>query len=156
MVMERWRPRSLRTWDPTEEMERLIEDPFFAQWPFFRVAWGRTPREGMAWAPALEMYEKDNNFVVKAELPGVKKDDVDVSITGDTLTIKGQKKASKEIKDEDYYRCESHYGSFSRSVTLPAAVDAKKIEASYENGILEVHVPKAKEAVPTKVEIKVK
>jgi HSP20 family protein len=137
-------------------MERFLEDPFFAQWPFFRVAWGRTPREGMAWAPALEMYEKDNNFVVKAELPGVKKDDVDVSITGDTLTIKGQKKASKEIKDEDYYRCEAHYGSFSRSITLPAAVDAKKIEASYENGILEIHVPKAKEAVPTKVEIKVK
>lgn len=152
--MERWRPRSLRTWDPAEEMERFFEDPLLTNWPFFRVAWGRTPREGIGWAPALEMYEKDNNFVVKAELPGVKKDDVDVSITGDTLTIRGQKKASKEVKEEDYYRCESHYGSFSRSITLPASVDAKKIEASYENGILEIRVPKAKEAVPTKVEIK--
>ena len=152
--MERWRPRSLLTWNPTEEMERLLEEPFLSQWPLLRVGWGRTPRHEMAWAPALEMYEKDNNFVVKAELPGVKKDDVDVSITGDTLTIRGQKKASKEVKEEDYYRCESHYGSFSRSITLPASVDAKKIEASYENGILEIHVPKAKEAVPTKVEIK--
>jgi len=137
-------------------MERLLEEPFLSQWPLLRVGWGRTPRHEMAWAPALEMYEKDNNFVVKAELPGVKKDDVDVSIAGDALTIKGQKKASKEIKDEDYYRCESQYGSFSRTITLPAAVDAKKIEASYENGVLEIHVPKAKEAVPTKVEIKVK
>jgi HSP20 family protein len=154
--MERWRPRSLLTWNPTEEMERLLEEPFLSQWPLLRVGWGRTPRHEMAWAPALEMYEKDNNFVVKAELPGVKKDDVDVSIAGDALTIKGQKKASKEIKDEDYYRCESQYGSFSRTITLPAAVDAKKIEASYENGVLEIHVPKAKEAVPTKVEIKVK
>ncbi|MDM7999560.1 MAG: Hsp20/alpha crystallin family protein [Dehalococcoidia bacterium] len=110
----------------------------------------------MAWAPALEVYEKDNNFVVKAELPGVKKEDVDVSITGDTLTIKGQKKASKEIRDEDYYRCESQYGSFSRTITLPAAVDTKKIEATYENGVLEIHVPKAKEAVPTRVEINVR
>ncbi|MDM7999627.1 MAG: Hsp20/alpha crystallin family protein [Dehalococcoidia bacterium] len=154
--MERWRPRSLLTWNPVEEMERLLEDPFLSQWPLLRVGWGRTPRHEMAWAPALEMYEKDNNYVVKAELPGVKKDDIDVSITGDKLTIKGQKRASKEIRDEDYYRCESQYGSFLRTITLPAAVDAKKIEASYEDGILEIRVPKAKEAVPTKVEIKVK
>lgn len=154
--MERWRPRSLLTWNPAEEMERLLEDPFLSQWPLLRVGWGRTPRHEMAWAPALEVYEKDNNFVVKAELPGVKKEDVDVSITGDTLTIKGQKKASKEIRDEDYYRCESQYGSFSRTITLPAAVDTKKIEATYENGVLEIHVPKAKEAVPTRVEINVR
>ncbi len=154
--MERWRPRSLRTWDPTEEMERFFEDPLFANWPFFRAVWRRAPGEEMAWAPAIEVYEKDNNFVVRAELPGVKKDDVDISITGDTLTIKGERKTSKEVKNEDYYRCESRYGSFSRSITMPAAVDSKKIDASYENGILEIHVPKAKEAMPTKVEIKVK
>lgn len=159
--MERWRPRSLLTWNPqnwnpTEEVERLLEDPYFARWPFFRVAWGRCPHEGMMWAPALEVYEKDDNFVVKAELPGIKKDDVDVSITGDTLTIRGQKKASTEVKDEDYYRCESQYGSFSRSVTLPAVVDAKKVDASYEDGVLEIHLPKAKEVVPNKVEIRVK
>jgi len=157
VVMERWRPRSLLTWNPAEEMERMmLEDPMFSQWPFYRTAWGRAPREGMAWAPAVEMYEKDNNFVVRAELPGVKKEDVDVTITGETLTIRGERKLSKEVRDEDYHRCESHYGSFSRSITLPAAVDAKKIEATYEHGILEIRVPKAREAVPTKVEIKVK
>lgn len=154
--MERYRPRSMRTLNLAEEMERLMEDPFFSDWPFFRMMWRRAPGEGMAWAPAIEMYEKDNNFVVKAELPGVKKEDVDISVAGDTLTIKGQRKASKEVKDEDYYRCETHYGSFTRSIVLPAAVDAKKVEASYENGVLEIQVPKAKEAMPTKVEIKVK
>lgn len=154
--MERWRPRSIRAWRPMEGMEHFLEDPFFADWPFFRMVWRRAPGEDMAWAPAIEMYEKNNHFVVKAELPGVKKEDVDISITGDTLTIKGERKTSKEVKDEDYYRCESHYGSFSRSITLPAAVDPKKIEASYENGVLEVQLPKARESVPTKVEIKAK
>ena len=156
MVMERYRPRSMRTWNLAEEMERMMEDPFFSDWPFLRMIWRKTPGEGMAWAPAVEMYEKDNNFVVKADLPGVKGEDVDISLVGETLTIKGERKASKEVKDENYYRCESHYGSFSRSIMLPAAVDAKKVEASYENGILEILVPKAKEAMPTKVEIKVK
>jgi HSP20 family protein len=156
VVMERWRPRSLRTWNAAEEMERFLEDPFFSDWPFFRLVWRKAPGNGMAWAPAVEIYEKENNFVVKADLPGVKKEDVDVSVIGDTLTIKGERKASKEVKDEDYYRCETHYGSFSRSITLPAAVDPRKVEASYQDGILEIQVPKAKEAMPAKVEIKVK
>ncbi len=156
MVMERYRPRSMRRWNLAEEMDRMMEDPFFSDWPFFRLMWRRTPGDDMAWVPAVEMYEKDNNFVIKAELPGVKKEDVDISVTGDTLTIKGERKSSKEVKKEDYHRCESRYGSFTRSIMLPASVDADKVEASYENGILEIQVPKAKEAMPTKVEIKVK
>ncbi len=156
MAMERWRPRGLRGFNPSEEMARILDEPFFADWPHLRLMWRRAPAEEMAWAPAVEMYDENSGFVVKAELPGVKKDNIDISVSGDTLTIKGEKKASKEVKEEDYYRCESQYGTFSRSITMPAAVDAKKIEATYQDGILEVRVPKVKEAVPTKVEIKVK
>ena len=102
------------------------------------------------------MYEKDEKFVVRAELPGMKKEDADISVLGDTLTIKGERKAEAEVKDEDYYRCELCYGKFSRSVALPAAVEAGKVQASYENGILEITLPKAEEAKPKKVEVKVK
>jgi len=86
----------------------------------------------------------------------MKKDDVDVSVVGDTLTISGERKAESEVKDEDYYRCELCYGKFSRSLSLPAAVDPAKVEAHYENGILEITLPKVEAAKPKKVEIKAK
>ena len=112
--------------------------------------------EEMAWAPSMDMYEKENSFIVRAELPSVKLEDVDISIMGDTLTIKGERKAPAEIKEEEYHRCEVCYGTFSRSITMPAAVDPDKIEATYEDGILEVRLPKAKESMPTKIQIKAK
>ncbi len=84
------------------------------------------------------------------------KDDVDISMTGDTLTIKGERKPPAEVKAEDYQCCEVCYGSFSRSITLPAAVDADKIEASYGDGILELNLPRVKEAIPAKIQIKAK
>jgi len=86
----------------------------------------------MGWAPAIEVFEKEDKFVVKAELLGVKGEDIDISVVGDTLTIKGERKAKSEVKEEDYYCCERSYGSFSRSIALLSNVDAKKIEASYE------------------------
>ena len=151
MTLERWRPRTLGTWSPFEEMERFLS----SNWPS-RIFWRRLPAEDMCWAPAMEMYEKDDHIIVRAELPGVKKEDVDVSISGDMLTLRGERKTSEEVSEGDYYRSELCYGSFSRSITLPAAVNAKKVEASYEDGILEIKVPKAEEAKPTKVQIKAK
>lgn len=155
MVLERWRPSALRQWRPSrlmEDMERLMEESI-ANWPL-RVTWRRLPGAEMAWAPALEMYEREDKIVVRTELPGVNKDEIDISMTGDTLTIKGERKASEEVKEEQYHRCELAYGTFSRSITMPVAVDAERIEATYENGILEIHVPKAKEAMPTRIQIK--
>ncbi len=157
MVLERWRPPALRPWRPwreMEEMERLMEEAI-AGWPF-RIMWRRFPAEEMAWSPSVEMYEKEDSFIVRAELPGVKKEDVDISMTGDTLTIKGERKASEEVKGEEYHRCELCYGAFSRSISVPAAVETGKIEANYADGILEVRLPKAKEAVPTKIQVKAK
>lgn len=110
----------------------------------------------MAWAPSIDMYEKEDSFIVRVELPGVNKDDVDISMTGDILTIKGERKPPAEVNEEDYQCCEVCYGSFSRSITLSSAVDIDKIEASYGDGILELHLPKVKEAIPAKIQIKAK
>jgi len=102
------------------------------------------------------IYEKKDKFVVRAEVPGMTKDDVDISVLGDTLTIKGERKAESEVKDEDYHRCEMCYGKFSRAVTLPSSVQAGKVAATYDNGMLEITLPKAAEAKPKKIEVKVK
>jgi HSP20 family protein len=94
--------------------------------------------------------------VVRADLHGVKEEDIDVSIEGDMLTIKGKKESESEVKEESYYCCERSYGSFYRSIALPATVDSKKIEASYEDGVLEVSLPKAAEVKPKKVAVSAK
>jgi HSP20 family protein len=158
MVMERWRPgRGLIRWSPfreMEEMERRINDVFGR--PLLPAIWRRTPVEEIGWTPAIEMFEKDDKFMVKAELPGMKEEDIDVSVVGDTLTIKGERKAESEVKEEDYYCCERSYGSFTRSITLPSSVDAKNIEASYENGVLEISLPKAAEVKPKKITVSAK
>jgi HSP20 family protein len=158
MVMERWRPgRGIIPWRPfreLEEMERRFEDILGR--PFLPAMWRRIPTMEMGWAPAIEVLEKEDKFVVKAELPGMKEEDIDISVVGDTLTIKGERKAESEVKEEDYYCCERSYGSFSRSIALPSSVDAKKIEASYENGVLEVSLPKTPEVKPKKISVSVK
>ena len=110
----------------------------------------------MGWAPAIEVFEKEDKFVVKAELPGMKEEDIDISVVGDTLTIKGERKAESEVKEEDYYCCERSYGSFSRSVAIPSNVNANKIKASYEDGVLEVSLPKVPEVKPKKIAVSAK
>jgi HSP20 family protein len=158
MVMERWRPgRGLIPWRPfreLEEMERRFEDILGR--PFLPSVWRRLPIEERGWAPAIEVFEKEDKFVVKAELPGMKEEDIDVSVIGDTLTIKGERKAESEVKEEDYYCCERSYGSFSRSIAVPLNVDTKKIDASFEDGVLEVSLPKAPEVKPKKIAVSAK
>ncbi len=85
----------------------------------------------------------------------MKEEDIDISVTGDILTIKGERKAESEVKDEDYYCCERSYGSFSRSVALPSSVDANKIQATYEHGVLELSLPKMPEVKPKKIAVSV-
>ena len=156
MAMERWRPgRGLIPWRPfreLEELERRFEDIFGRP----AALWRRLPTVERGWAPSIDVFEKEDKFVVKAELPGMKEDDIDVSVVGDTLIIKGERKAETEVKEEDYYCCERSYGSFSRSIALPSTVDAKKIEASYEDGVLEISLPKAPEIKPKKISITAK
>ena len=153
MAIERWRP-----WDELREMERHMDEMMRHPLMMRRrpLVWWRVPTEELGWTPSVEVYEKGDNFVVRAELPGMKKEELDISVLGDTLTIKGERKTESEVKEEDYYRCELCYGKFSRSVALPTAVEAGKVEANYENGILEITLPKAKEAKPKKIDVKVK
>ena len=158
MVMERWRPgRGLVPWRPfseLEEMERRFEDILGR--PFLPTVWRRIPTVEMGWAPAIEVFEKEDKFVVKAELPGMTEEDIDISVIGDTLTIKGERKSESEVKEEDYYCCERSYGSFSCSIAVPSNVDARKIEASYEDGVLEVSLPKTPEVKPKKIAVSAK
>ena len=153
MAIERWRP-----WDEFSEMERWMDDMMRRPLSTWRrpLTWWRVPTEALGWVPGVEMYEKADKFIVRAELPGMKKEEIDVSVVGDTLTISGERKAETEVKDEDYYRCELCYGKFSRSVSLPAAVDATKVDASYEDGILEITLPKVAAAKLKKITVKTK
>jgi len=158
MTMERWRPtRGITPWSPfreLEEMERRFDDVFGRS--TLPSIWRRLPAEQMAWAPTIDVFEKGDKFVVKAEIPGMKEDDIHVSVEGDMLTIRGEKKTESEVKEEDYYHCERSYGSFLRSVALPSTVDASKIDADYEDGVLEVTLPKKPEVKPKKVAVKKK
>jgi HSP20 family protein len=153
MAIERWRP-----WEEFRGMERMMDEVLRHPLASWRrpLTWWRVPTEELGWMPGVEVYERANKFVVRAELPGMKKEEIDVSVVGDTLTISGERKAESEVKDEDYYRCELCYGKFSRSVGLPAAVNAAKVDASYENGILEITLPKVEAAKPKKVTVKAK
>ena len=155
MVMERWRPTALRPWArPSrafDEVERYM-DELMGNWPF--RTWRRLPLADMSWAPPVEVYEKDDRFVVRTELPGVDENEIDISLLGETLTIKGERRICEDVSEEDYHRSEICYGNFSRSVTLPSAVDVDKIAASYDSGVLEIVLPKAKETKPSKIQVK--
>jgi HSP20 family protein len=107
------------------------------------------------WAPAVDITEHENEFVVKVEVPGVTKDDVKITVQNDVLTIKGEKKDEKESKGANYHRVERSFGSFQRSFVLPATVQSAKVDAKYNNGILVITLPKAEEAKPKEIEIHV-
>jgi HSP20 family protein len=104
--------------------------------------------------PVLNMYEADGKVKIDLPLPGVKPEEVELTVSGSTLMVKGEHKAKEEVKEEDYYRHEMHYGAFSRTVMLPETVDATKPEATFEHGVLTVTFPKAASVQPTRIAIK--
>jgi HSP20 family protein len=127
------------------EMDTLF-DQFFG-------SLGRPFRGYKAW-PALDVAEKDGKVVVRAEVPGCKAEDIDISVYGDTLTISGEKKDSRQEKDNDgWYHLETSYGSFRREITLPAEIDENKIEAVCKDGVLSVTLPKAETTKAVKVKV---
>jgi HSP20 family protein len=130
-----------------EAMSRLFEESFVRP----QAGW---PAPVGAGTPAVDMYETDETIVVKAAIPDVKPEDLDISVTGDTLTIKGETKAEEEVKKEHYIRRERRYGSFCRSLTIPVLVVADKAKAEFENGVLTLTLPKAEEAKPKVIKVK--
>ena len=108
------------------------------------------------WEPLVDIYEEDDKFVIKAEIPGVKKEDIDIQIENNILTIKGERKIEKETKKENFHRAERYYGSFQRSFTLPGIVAQEKIKAKLDNGVLTIEIPKKEEVKPKKIAIDIK
>jgi HSP20 family protein len=105
--------------------------------------------------PIVDVFEEKDDIVVKAELPGIEKDNIEVNLADHTLTIKGEKKKEEEIKEANYYRAERSYGSFLRTLDLPRDVRADQVKASFKNGILEVRMPKTEEAKAKEIKVKV-
>jgi len=147
---------SLIRWDPFDDLASLREsmdklfDEFFTHRPERRR--GTPPT---VWQPAIEAYETDNDVVVRAEMPGIDPKNVEISVTEDTLTIRGEAKSEQEDRRRNYYRRELRYGAFLRSIALPAGVQGDKASATYKNGILEVKVPKSERAKPKTVKVEV-
>ena len=158
MAIERRNPeKGLTPWQPSRDMEeigRRFEDVFGR--PFLPGIWRVFPSQELVWSPAIDVFEKEDKFLVKVELPGVKEEDVNVTVAGGTLTIEGEKQAESEVKNKGYYYRETSYGSFSRSITIPSTVDASKIEANYDKGVLEITLPKAPEVKPKKITLATK
>jgi HSP20 family protein len=138
---------------PFEEMERWFEEAF--RRPFYAPSWMpkfKLPEFGMSY-PTVDIFEDGNDVIVKAELPGMKKEDIDVNISDDVITISGEKKSEEKVNKKDYYRLERSYGSFTRTLRLPAETLTEKAKASFKNGILEVRMPKTEAALQKKKKI---
>jgi HSP20 family protein len=144
-------------WSPFQQLNRLRNeiDRLFGS-PFEDLTTPETTSFFEGWAPSVDLYEDKDKFMIRAELPGMKKDDIEVSATGDTLTISGEKKREEESKEgQDTYRAERFFGRFQRTITLPAPIDASKVQAQYKDGLLTVTVPKAEEAKRKQIEVRV-
>ena len=138
-------------------------------WPFEpyfdRIARGFTPRAfrhwprtwaGEEWLPDIDVFEREGKIVVRADLPGMKREDIQVTVEGDLLTIKGRREEEKEVKEEDYYCSERSTGEFSRTMRLPEGIGAEAIDARYDNGVLEVTVPRPAAAGKKAVNVSIK
>ncbi len=147
---------ALMKWSPPKEVGRWLEK-FFEE-SFSPRMWRRLPMwrrlgELGGISPTIDMYDKKDEIVVKAEIPGVEKDNINISLTDNALTIKGEIKKEEDVKEEDYYYSERSYGSFARTLSFPAKVQTDKVKASFKDGILEIHLPKAEETKPNEIKV---
>jgi HSP20 family protein len=146
---------ALTKWNPFRELEEIQNR--------LSSLFGRTPVRGLGeeamtvseWTPLVDITEDDKEYLIKAELPEVKKEDVKVTVENGTLTITGERKFEKEEKGKKYHRIERAYGSFMRSFTLPEGAAGDKVSADFKDGVLKVHLPKSAEAKPKSIDVKV-
>lgn len=143
--------KNLVRWDPFREMASLREEMDRV----FDSLYGRYPRERaeISWAPPLDIEETENEITVRAEIPGMKKEDIKISLTGDTLSISGERRHEEEQRGKTYHRIERAYGRFMRTLVLPNDVQADKVKAAYSDGILELTMPKSEKAKAREISI---
>lgn len=147
MAIVRWEPlRDLLT--TQDRFNRLLNETF-------SHVFGDEGVSARAWAPAIDIFETDDNLVLKAELPGVDPKDVELRVEDSTLYLKGQRKFEHEVKEENYHRQERSYGSFSRTFAMPSGIDADRVKAEYKDGLLTLTMPKREEAKPKTIKINV-
>jgi HSP20 family protein len=151
----RWQRPELAAWprfgrlnDLREEIDRLFEAPL--------AEFARTSHLLSGWTPALDMHEDKDNIYVRAELPGMKKEDIELSLHDGSLSLSGERKSEGNYQDAEVYRAERFFGRFQRTVTLPTPVTAEKVKAQYQDGILSITLPKAEEAKPKHIDVSVK
>ena len=144
-------------WDPfdvflgaQEDLNRLFRRNWMSS-----AAGEKGLATGGTWAPAVDIYESGDAFTVEAELPGIDPKDIDVSFDDGVLNLRGERKLEKEVKEENYYRVERAYGMFQRAIRLPSDVDAEKVNAAYDNGVLKVTIPKTKPKSPKSIPVTV-
>jgi HSP20 family protein len=145
---------TITRWDPVNTLAKFQDEVsrFFEE-PYFRGL--RTPTSLTVWTPAVDIFETEHELVLKAELPDMNEKDIDVRVEGNTLTLSGEKKYEKELKEENALRMERYYGTFSRTFTLPNTVKLEAIQAEYKNGVLTVKLPKREEAKPKQIKVAV-
>jgi len=150
-ALTKWDP--FKDWDPVRELDEFQNrlTSFFGQTPVWRG------REGnfASWAPAVDIIEDEKEFLVKADLPEVKREDLHINVENGMLVIHGERKFEREDKKKRYHRTERSFGSFTRSFSLPEGADSTKIRAEIKDGLLQVHIPKSEMAKPKQIEVKV-
>ena len=152
MSIIRYQVPELSNWTSLDRLASIrdeVDRLFDFSWP------SRDSGLFSGWSPALDVFDDKDNLVVKAELPGLKKDEINLSLHDGVLTISGERKQEIQRKEGESFRSERYFGKFQRSVTLPTAVDSTKVNASYKDGVLTVELPKAEEAKPKQIAVNV-
>ena len=148
---------TMMRWDPFQDL-RSAQDEMAQMSPMLAHALGLHTQQGSAtataWAPALDISERKDAYLVTVELPGLKPEDLDITMEDGLLTIQGERQFTSESSEQRFHRVERRYGAFRRAITLPAHVMAKGIQASFEDGVLQILVPKAEEASPKRIQIR--
>lgn len=148
MALVPWEPKEVRSL--RSMFDDFFDSGFMPQSHTMRGKW----LQAGDWSPLVDIIDEKDNIIAKAELPGVNKEDIKVTLSNNTLTIRGERKKEQETKKENYYCCERVHGSYSRTIALPVDIDREKIKSSFKNGVLEMVLPKAKESKPKEIDIK--
>jgi HSP20 family protein len=150
---------NMMRWDPFQDL-RGAQDEMAQMSPMLAQALGLHAQQGSgratatAWAPALDISERKDAYLVTVELPGIELDDLEITMEDGLLTIQGERHFAHESSEQQFHRVERRYGAFRRAITLPAQVQAEQIEASFENGVLQIVVPKMEEAKPKRIQVR--